>query len=325
MKREAITHTKMKRLCRRLDLPLWQGVGLLESLWHLTARETPRGNIGKLSDEDIALGIDYRGSESDLVTALVESGWCDRDPNERLIIHDWADHADDAVHARIARMREFFADGHRPKTTKLTGDERRAAIEFYEAAADRGHSAAETMTTAAEANKQKPIGGTAAEFGSLPEPEPEPEPNTLSAAETAAACDPTAETFDLSDEARAEAWSNTNRAPKKSRLTPELETVLEEVSRRIHERHPAVRRCGIGVVKAQLKAIARRVAPAARVDLLHRVEQNHAAWCAWPGWCNDDGLYAKGLENWLAPTKERWNEPPPVAGGVDPEPPRLMM
>jgi hypothetical protein len=40
MKREAVYHSKMRRLCRRLDIPQWQGVGLLESIWHLTARET---------------------------------------------------------------------------------------------------------------------------------------------------------------------------------------------------------------------------------------------------------------------------------------------
>lgn len=90
MKREAIGHTKMKRLCRRLDIPLWQGVGLLESIWHLTAREAPRGDIGKLSDEDIALAIDYRGDESKLIDALIESGWLDLDPVARLVIHDWA-------------------------------------------------------------------------------------------------------------------------------------------------------------------------------------------------------------------------------------------
>ena len=60
MKREAIGHTKMKRLCRRLDIPQWQGVGLLESIWHLTAGEAPRGDIGKLSDEDVALAIRRR-------------------------------------------------------------------------------------------------------------------------------------------------------------------------------------------------------------------------------------------------------------------------
>jgi len=60
MKREAVGHTKMKRLCRRMDIPLWQAVGIMEMLWQVTAREAPRGDIGKLSDEDIALALDYR-------------------------------------------------------------------------------------------------------------------------------------------------------------------------------------------------------------------------------------------------------------------------
>jgi hypothetical protein len=74
MKREAVGHTKMKRLCRRMDIPLWQAVGLLESLWHLTARECPAGDIGKLSDEDIALALDYRGDESAMIEAVCSVG-----------------------------------------------------------------------------------------------------------------------------------------------------------------------------------------------------------------------------------------------------------
>jgi hypothetical protein len=131
MMRQAIGHTKLKRLCRRLDIPLWQGVGLLESIWHLTARETPRGDIGKLSDEDIALAIDYRGDEEKLIDALVASGWLDRDPVERLVIHDHADHCDDAVHMRVARSREFFVGGRVPKLSRLPSKERDAAHEYY--------------------------------------------------------------------------------------------------------------------------------------------------------------------------------------------------
>jgi hypothetical protein len=131
MKPEAITHTKMKRLCRRLGLALWQGVGLLECLWQLTAREAPRGNIGKLSDEDIALGIDYRGKEGEMIQALVDSGWLDRHPEERLVVHDWADHADDAVQMRLARNREFFVGGRAPKLSRLSGKERDSAVAFY--------------------------------------------------------------------------------------------------------------------------------------------------------------------------------------------------
>jgi hypothetical protein len=138
MKREAIGHTKMKRLCRRLDIQIWQAVGLLESIWHLTAREAPRGDIGKLSDEDIALAIDYRGDETELIGALTQSEWIDRDPVERLCIHDWHEHAEDGVHMRLARARLHFVGGHAPKLTRLPSKERDAASEFFGSCAQNG-------------------------------------------------------------------------------------------------------------------------------------------------------------------------------------------
>lgn len=155
MKREAIGHTKMKRLCRRLDIPLYQGVGLMETIWHLAAREAPRGKIGKLSDEDIALALDYRGDEAKLIEALVASGWLDRDAGERLVIHDWYEHADDAIQMRLARARLYFVGGRAPKLSRMTGKEREAAHEYYVSAIPCAQNS---------------------ESCTLPEPLPEPEP-----------------------------------------------------------------------------------------------------------------------------------------------------
>jgi hypothetical protein len=135
MKREAITHTKMRKLCRRMDLATWQAIGLLDSIWLLTARETPRGDVGKLSDEDIALGIDYRGNSTAMVQALAETGWIDVHPEHRYVIHDWADHCEDSVHMRLARSQQFFADGRQPKLTRLPGKEKETAEAFYKACA----------------------------------------------------------------------------------------------------------------------------------------------------------------------------------------------
>lgn len=131
MKREALNHTKMKRLCRRLNLPLWQGVGLLETLWQLTAKQTPRGDVGRLSNEDIAIGIDYRENDLILIDALVESGWVDRDERHRLLIHDWPDHAPDAIHMKLARQKQYFASGAVPKTNRLQKWERDEAHSFF--------------------------------------------------------------------------------------------------------------------------------------------------------------------------------------------------
>ena len=107
----------------------------MECLWHLTAREAPRGDIGKLSDEDIALALDYRGDESVLIGALISCGWIDESEFDRLVIHDWADHADDSVHMKIARTNQYFVrtDGDfvRPKTGRLPQKERESADNWY--------------------------------------------------------------------------------------------------------------------------------------------------------------------------------------------------
>lgn len=163
MKREAIGHTKMKRLCRRMDIPVWQAVGLLESLWLTAGRETPRGDIGKLSDEDIALAIDFRGDETKMIEDLIACGWIDRHDTERLIIHDWFDHADDAVHMRLARTLQFFVDGKAPKITRLAGKEKDRAHNFYDSCAQNGTSSAlpEPVTRASNQSQSQ-------------QPEPEP-------------------------------------------------------------------------------------------------------------------------------------------------------
>lgn len=111
MKRQALNHTKMDLLMSHLRIPRYAAVGILESLWHLTAREAPRGDIGKLSDERIAIGIDWRGAANRtrqqeatrLVHALTESGWLDSHDSYRLVVHDWHDHADEAVKKFIKR------------------------------------------------------------------------------------------------------------------------------------------------------------------------------------------------------------------------------
>lgn len=98
-------HTKLKRLVRALKIPQYAAVGILESLWHLTAREAPEGNIGKLSNEDIATWIDWDGDSDALIYALVVSGWIDEDEYYRLMVHDWEEHADDATKMAMKRKR----------------------------------------------------------------------------------------------------------------------------------------------------------------------------------------------------------------------------
>lgn len=154
---------------RVLKVPSYAAVGLLEKLWHLTAREAPAGNVGRLSDDDIADWLGWEQSSALLIDGLVEAGWLDRyeDPGVRLYIHDWHEHSDDTVDNHLARAVARYANGALPRMTRLTKQERENLTAQF------AHPSSPVRTEAHE----KP----------LPEPEPEPVPEPD---ENAKACPP---------------------------------------------------------------------------------------------------------------------------------------
>lgn len=101
---------KFKALKRRLDLPLWQAIGLLEALWRATEHNAPAGDIGRLTDDEIASAIEWSGPADVLISALVDLHWIDRDPEFRLIIHDWSDHAPNYLKGAFAKHAKQFAN-----------------------------------------------------------------------------------------------------------------------------------------------------------------------------------------------------------------------
>ena len=101
---------KFKKLQRRLGLPKRRDVvGILESLWHLTMREAPRGDIGKLDDETIAIELEWDADPATLIRAMVETRWLDESPCHRLIVHDWSEHAPNFVKGNLTSHKQEFA------------------------------------------------------------------------------------------------------------------------------------------------------------------------------------------------------------------------
>jgi len=157
MKRGATEHPKFRRLCRAFGLEPWGAAGVLELVWHFAARVARDGAIGRWSDQDIADGIGWTRPAAELIDPLVIERWLDKHPTHRLVVHHWAEHADDAVHASLARAGEFFADGTKPKTSRLAVEERRRIDEAYRAHGKRR-----------KANGKRPAG--ARRGVSLPDP-----------------------------------------------------------------------------------------------------------------------------------------------------------
>ena len=131
MKIDALEHRKRKRLSRALNISRALTVGMLEVLWQLTAREAKQGDIGaKFTDEDIACELDWPGDPEQLVNALVDTGWLDRHPEHRLLVHDWHEHAPSYVGASLARYNKPFLSnnsvprkGNRPPRAKTESTE----------------------------------------------------------------------------------------------------------------------------------------------------------------------------------------------------------
>jgi hypothetical protein len=138
-------------------------VGIMEKLWQWSAKYCPAGDVGRFSNARIASAVGWRGDADGLVDALVRIGWCDLDEEGRPILHHWSEHCEDAVHARLARKREYFADGTAPKLTKLEAGEKQEAKRHYEGI--------ERLPAAGGARRRP-----AAADGALPGPGPGPKP-----------------------------------------------------------------------------------------------------------------------------------------------------
>lgn len=110
MKAGTESKLKFKKLQRRLNLKLWECVGILETLWHVTSGNTPRGDIGKMSNEDIAAALEWHGNADDLIAILVETKWLARHSVHRLVVHDWSDHAPNYVKGNLVKAKLRFAN-----------------------------------------------------------------------------------------------------------------------------------------------------------------------------------------------------------------------
>lgn len=76
----------------------------------------------------------------------------------------------------------------------------------------------------------------------------------------------------------------------------------------LYARHPA-NGCGRSEIRDQLSGILKKIPPSKKAETLRLIDDNHAAWCETERWRNG---YVRGLANWLAPTKNRWRDPPPA-------------
>ena len=110
MKRETLRHPKTLDLAARLHAKRPAVLGYLTLLWDFTAEYAPQGNIGKFSDGTIAKACEWEEDPQYFVQALVEAKWLDLDTDHRLLIHDWPDHCERWVKAKLEKYALRFLE-----------------------------------------------------------------------------------------------------------------------------------------------------------------------------------------------------------------------
>lgn len=112
-KRGVLEHEKTFDLAERLGIAPCYALGVLEAFWHWAAKYRTDGDITGLKPAMLASTIRYPGNGEDLMGSLIASGWIDQ-TSEKMVIHDWSEHADNAVHQHLKSRGELFADGSAP-------------------------------------------------------------------------------------------------------------------------------------------------------------------------------------------------------------------
>lgn len=110
MKKDAISKHKFRVLKRRLAKPAYVVVGVLELLWLTTQISAAEGDIGRLSNEEIAAALEWEGDADQLIDTLVDCCWLDRDEEYRLIVHGWSEHVPTYLSNAFKKHGKKFAD-----------------------------------------------------------------------------------------------------------------------------------------------------------------------------------------------------------------------
>jgi hypothetical protein len=220
MKRTAMGHPKLVGLAALLNVPQYAAVGIMESVWHFTAKHAITGNIGKWTDEEIAGQIGWEvGDAERLIEALVACRLVDHHSKHRLVVHDWHEHCDESVTKTLRNKHLSFAnrDPSEPLTTPEAFPDSRLFENFRESGRNfppkPSHSQAE------------------------PEPKPEPKPSPSSSKLRSDPEDREFATFMLDrirkllpnfKQPNLEAWGNTIRLSREAdgRTLEELKSVF---------------------------------------------------------------------------------------------------
>lgn len=81
--------TRLEVVAKELDVPFLHALGIAECLFHYAKEHLRKGNIGKISNDSLALAVDWQGDPDALINALLAAGLLTPHTDHRLTFHRW--------------------------------------------------------------------------------------------------------------------------------------------------------------------------------------------------------------------------------------------
>lgn len=159
--RGTLEHPKTLTLADALGIMDCFALGVLEAFWHHVAKYHPDGDVSDLTPGVMARSIRYSGDPDALWAALKSAKFLVTE-GDRTVVYGWSEHADDAIHSKLYRSVQRFADGSVPKPRSIGREERERLDKAWT-------EAGQTPDVRGMSDICKP--------DVLPVPEPVPEPN----------------------------------------------------------------------------------------------------------------------------------------------------
>lgn len=122
MLKSAYSSPKIRTLAAILRIPFPQAVGMCGMLWNFAADHAPQGDVGKHSNHEIAMALEWAGDHDALIDALRFVRLLDDHPNprHRLLVHDWTEHCPRYVRATLSRKGLSIIEGLKERTAVAT-------------------------------------------------------------------------------------------------------------------------------------------------------------------------------------------------------------
>jgi hypothetical protein len=113
-------HPKTKKAAHLLGISAPQLIGHLMYLWWWAIDYAPGGDVTDYDASDLALAAEWQGDPEQFVAALMDcrygdrAGFLERDPDGRVLIHDWWEYAGKLVQRRREDAERKMAERRKP-------------------------------------------------------------------------------------------------------------------------------------------------------------------------------------------------------------------